>query len=115
MPEAKLLICLESSVDPGSGATLDSRQMSNFVSGIYLAWEITARVTIRMTPSNVNAVTSALFFDSAGSTSQPTNHPPILASIPDQVANEGQILQFTASASDPDSGQTLSLATWSGI
>jgi hypothetical protein len=97
-------------VDPGSGATLDSRQMSNFASGIYLAWEITGRVTIRMTPSNVNAVTSALFFDPAGSTSQPTNHPPILASIPDQVANEGQILQFTASASDPDSGQTLSFS-----
>lgn len=93
-------------VDPASGATLDSRLVTNFSSGIYLVWEITGKVAIRLTPLNVNAVTSALFFDPAG----PVNQPPVLASIPDKLANEGQLLQFTASASDPDAGQTLSFS-----
>jgi hypothetical protein len=93
-------------VDPASGATLDSRQVTNFSSGIYLVWEITGKVAIRLTPFNVNAVTSALFFDPAG----PVNQSPVLASIPDQMANEGQLLQFTAPASDPDAGQTLSFS-----
>ena len=97
-------------VDAQSGAVLDSRPLSNFASGIYLTWEISGKVAIRLTPSKVNAVTSALFFDPTGPVNQPTNRPPVLASIPDQLADEGKALQFTASGSDPDSGQTLTFA-----
>jgi hypothetical protein len=50
-------------LDSVSGAILDSRQLTNFSSGIYLVWDLTGRVVIRLTPSNVNAVTSGLFFD----------------------------------------------------
>ncbi len=35
------------------------------------------------------------------------NHPPTLAPIPTQTVNEGSLLTFTASATDPDDGQTL--------
>jgi hypothetical protein len=35
------------------------------------------------------------------------NHPPVLAPIADQTVNEGRLLTVTASATDPDDGQTL--------
>jgi hypothetical protein len=38
----------------------------------------------------------------------PTNHPPVLAAIPDQIVYQGSALTFTAAASDPDAGDTLS-------
>jgi hypothetical protein len=41
---------------------------------------------------------------------QPTNHPPVMAQIPNQSADEGKLLQFTISASDPDEGQKLSFS-----
>jgi hypothetical protein len=50
-------------VDRMTGATLDSRNLSNFSNGIYLTWEITGNVSIRLTPSTVNAVVSGVFFD----------------------------------------------------
>src|SRR5205807_297493 len=37
------------------------------------------------------------------------NQPPVLAPIPNQSVNEGQLLQFTVTATDPD-GDTLSFA-----
>jgi hypothetical protein len=40
----------------------------------------------------------------------PTNHPPVLAAIPDQVVYQGSTLTFTAAASDPDAGDTFSFS-----
>src|SRR5205807_4099472 len=37
------------------------------------------------------------------------NQPPVLAPIPNQSVNEGQLLQFTVTATDPD-GDALSFA-----
>ncbi len=50
-------------IDRATGATLDSRNLSSFANGIYLTWEITGNVSIRATPSVVNAVVSGVFFD----------------------------------------------------
>jgi hypothetical protein len=50
-------------IDRVTGATLDSRNLSAFSAGIYLTWEITGDVSIRITPATVNAVVSAVFFD----------------------------------------------------
>lgn len=36
------------------------------------------------------------------------NQPPVLAAIGSKVVNEGELLEFTAQAADPDAGQTLS-------
>lgn len=57
-------------VDLDSGAVLDSQSLTNFARGVYLVWELKGHVGIRATPSAVNAVISALFFDSATPTSQ---------------------------------------------
>jgi hypothetical protein len=40
----------------------------------------------------------------------PTNQPPVLPAIHDQVVYQGSTLTFTAVASDPDAGDTLSFS-----
>jgi hypothetical protein len=40
----------------------------------------------------------------------PINQPPTLDPIPDQTVNEGVLLSFTATATDPDPGQTLTFS-----
>jgi len=50
-------------VDRNKGAILDSRLLTNFGSGVYLTWEVTGNVTVRITPNNVNAVASGIFLD----------------------------------------------------
>jgi hypothetical protein len=47
-----------------NGNLLDSRTASNFTGGLYLVWNMTGRVTIRITNTNSssNAVISALLF-----------------------------------------------------
>jgi hypothetical protein len=50
-------------VDRDTGAALDSRDLSSFSSGIYFTWDLVGNVAIRLTPSNVNAVASGIFFD----------------------------------------------------
>jgi hypothetical protein len=44
----------------------------------------------------------------------PTNSPPTMVAIPDQTAYQGTPLAFTVSASDPDSGQTLTYSLDAG-
>jgi hypothetical protein len=51
-------------IDRDTGALLDSRELSNFSKGIYFTWDMAGDVTIQLTPSNINAVASAIFFDS---------------------------------------------------
>ncbi len=60
-------------IDPVNGATLYSRQLTNFSSGIYLVWEIGGRVSIRITPSVGNAVVSGMFFDGLPAPPPPTS------------------------------------------
>ena len=50
-------------VDRNTGAILDSRLVTNFSSGIYLTWDVSGSLEVRLTPNNVNAVASAIFFD----------------------------------------------------
>jgi hypothetical protein len=59
-------------VDRTTGTTLDSRTVSGFSSGAYLTWEISGNVSVRVTPSNVNAVASGIFFDGVPSTTVTT-------------------------------------------
>lgn len=48
-----------------TGEVLDSRMLTNFQNGVYLVWNVTGAVGIRASPSNINAVASALFFDAS--------------------------------------------------
>jgi hypothetical protein len=50
-------------VDRNTGAILDSRLMTNFSTGIYLTWDVSGSVEVRLRPNNVNAVASGIFFD----------------------------------------------------
>jgi hypothetical protein len=50
-------------VDRDTGRLLDSQMLTNFSNGIYLTWEISGNVSILLTPFNVNAVASGIFFD----------------------------------------------------
>jgi len=56
-------------LDAASGATLDSRSVSNFGDGTYLSWNVKGSIRVRITKnSGSNAVLMGLFFDGAGST-----------------------------------------------
>jgi hypothetical protein len=50
-------------IDPATGIVLDSQRLRNFSAGIYLTWEVTGQVQVRVTPHNVNAVVSGIFLD----------------------------------------------------
>lgn len=50
-------------VNRDTGAIVDSRTVTNFSRGIYLTWDLTGNVSIRLTPITVNAVVSGVFFD----------------------------------------------------
>jgi uncharacterized repeat protein (TIGR01451 family) len=56
--------------DATSGAILDSRSISNFTNGMYLVWNISGHVTVRVSCSGgPNAVISGIFFGSGASVS----------------------------------------------
>jgi hypothetical protein len=50
-------------VNRDTNAILHSTSLSTFTTGVYLTWEITGHVSIRLTPITVNAVASGMFFD----------------------------------------------------
>jgi hypothetical protein len=51
-------------IDLATGGVLDARTLTNFTGGVYLTWNITGNVGVRVAPYNVNAVVSAIFFGS---------------------------------------------------
>ena len=54
-------------LDAVSGTVLDSRPIADFSQGLYLTWQITGHVIVRITRTGPNsAALSGLFFDSAG-------------------------------------------------
>ncbi len=51
-------------IDTASGTVLDTRSISNFKNGVYLVWNVSGNVTIKVTrTAGSNAVISGLFFD----------------------------------------------------
>ncbi|HTS51480.1 MAG TPA: hypothetical protein VMH05_26210 [Bryobacteraceae bacterium] len=52
-------------LDGATGAVLDTRSITNFSGGIYLVWNLSGHVTLKITDvSGVNAVLSGIFFGS---------------------------------------------------
>ena len=63
-------------LDPTTGQILDRQSISNFTDGVYLTWEITKPVTVKVSPVvGANAVVSGVFFDSAAAVSSPEFSP----------------------------------------
>src|SRR6202011_6420728 len=46
---------------------LDSRSVSSFVNGLYVVWNLSGHVIVKITNTNSNAVLSGLFFGPGGS------------------------------------------------
>lgn len=57
-------------VNRDTGAIVDLKTVTSFSNGIYLTWDLTGNVSIRLTPITVNAVVSALFFDKVPTSAQ---------------------------------------------
>ena len=54
-------------LDAGTNAVLDTRTISNFSNGVYLVWNLTGHVKLRVSmTSSVNAVVSGIFFGGSG-------------------------------------------------
>ncbi len=50
-------------IDTLSGTVIDTRSISNFGNGVYLVWNVSGRITIKVTKNTgANAVISGLFF-----------------------------------------------------
>ena len=70
-------------------------------------WLITVRVTDRLGAVDYETITVTV-------TGGAGNRPPVLSAIGNKTVNEGSTLTFTATASDPDSGQTLTYSLDAG-
>jgi hypothetical protein len=116
-------------VDDASGTVLDTRSLSSFQNGVYLAWIITGNVTIRVTNLNPgsNAVLSGLFFGGVNSISPPASVSFVAANTTTQgnwksaYGGDGFDIAQDTSASNPaiPAYATVALAgngnyTWTG-
>jgi hypothetical protein len=85
-------------LSPATGAILDTRSISGFSSGIYLAWNITGRVRITVTPTaGPNAVIGGAFFGGSGGTTGST------ANISSTTSSMGSTSGTAASAANSSS------------
>ncbi len=70
-------------IDGASGAVLDTKTLAAFSGGVYLVWQVTGQVTVRLTNTNAyNAQISAFFIDAAPAASSATPPPPANNSAP---------------------------------
>lgn len=77
-------------LDGTTGAVLDTRSITNFASGIYLVWNLTGHVTLKLTSvSGTNAVLSGIFFGVGGGPGGPVTGPFGWASEPVRYADCG--------------------------
>src|SRR5260370_34848315 len=72
-------------VDDNTGTVLNSQTLSGFQNGVYLVWNLTGSVTVRVTNLNPssNAVVSGLFFGAGTS----VHTPPTLPVVVDDVTS----------------------------
>jgi hypothetical protein len=65
-------------LDAADGSVLDSRIVSDFTGGQYLAWNISGQVKFRFTRmAGINVILSGIFFDAESASARPTNGPAI--------------------------------------
>jgi subtilisin family serine protease len=99
-------------LDATTSAQLDTRTLSAFSAGVYLAWNVTGHVKFHVTNlAGPNAVVSAVFFGGGG----PGNHPPTanLTGPPDNSTYTAlATVPMSATASDPDAGDTIDHVTF---
>ena len=85
-------------IDPSTGATLDSRQLSGYSSGVYAIWNVSGHVQFRVTnTSGPNSVVAGIFFGPGQST---TVTAPVITQNPSSITvTTNQTASFTIAAS----------------
>lgn len=105
-------------LDGTSGAVLDTRTVNNFGNGAYLIWDLAGHVRISITPSNVNGVSSGIFFGNVGTGGQtPTAATPTIspnggtftgsAQVTLGTTTSGAQIRYTLNGTEPSSSSTL--------
>jgi hypothetical protein len=75
-------------LDATTGAVLDTRSITNFSNGVYLVWNLSGHVTLKLTSlSGTNAVLSGVFFGAGGGPGGPVTGPFGWASEPVRYAD----------------------------
>jgi hypothetical protein len=117
-PEGTALTFTATATDPDSGDTLRFSLDAGAATGATIdpttgefSWMPTAAgtftVTVRVTDAGGLSDTAVLTLTVTQRTVTEVNNPPLLAALQDQRGPEGTALTFTATATDPDSGDTL--------
>ena len=106
-------------LDATTGQTLDTETLTSFNNGKYLVWNLSGHVQLKVTNlTNINAVTSALFFDPAAVATQPVNKPPVTAADAYTLPQNGSLNVTAANgvlANDTDpQGSLLTAALLTG-
>ncbi|HUS35902.1 MAG TPA: chitobiase/beta-hexosaminidase C-terminal domain-containing protein [Verrucomicrobiae bacterium] len=105
-------------VDGDTGAVLHTQTVSGFSGGIYLTWDLGGHVKINLSPNNVNAVASGIFFGGGGTSTgggtvaTPTISPnggyfsdPVTVSM--ACATAGADIRYTFDGSTPTTSSAL--------
>jgi hypothetical protein len=100
-------------LDANDNSILDSRSISNFTGGIYLSWEITQDVHLRVrSVDGPNAVISGIFFDSGSVASVPEISPEdgsFMDSITVSLSTQtpGAQIRYTIDGTNPNMNSLL--------
>ncbi|MGH9691912.1 MAG: choice-of-anchor D domain-containing protein, partial [Candidatus Acidiferrales bacterium] len=99
-------------LDAASNTVLDSRNISNFTTGIYLVWTVSGDVKINViATSGPNAVISGIFFGGNSSTA-PSAPVVILPVVTTQPVSQGVFVGQTATFSIADTGTAPVTYQW---
>jgi hypothetical protein len=98
-------------VDATTGTVLDTRNVTNFRNGVYLAWNVTGHVKLNVTgTSGPNAVISGVFFGGAVSTPAPVSV--VSPAISTQPSSQTVIAGQTATFSVANTGTAPMMYQW---
>jgi hypothetical protein len=98
-------------LDGTTGAVLDTRTMSGFASGQYMVWNLQGHVQIKLTlQGGNNVVTSALFFDTAGQTTNGTG-----AFVKQDTTTQGSWLSVYGAEGYSMTGVTASVPSYAQL
>ena len=99
--------------DSGSGALLDTRNVSGFHNGVYEVWNIKGAVTIHVTGAAGNAVASGLFFAPAtGVTGPPPSFTLSATAAAANAGSAGTSVVTITPANNFNSAVTLAANNW---
>jgi ELWxxDGT repeat protein len=116
-PSSALLLAADSLTRIYAQPNVPNMTGSDFFGFDFRAWDQTSGTnggTVNTAGAIGGAGTFSVNVDSVRVTINSANDAPVLSSIGSQSIEEGQLLTFTATANDPDAGQTLTFSLENG-